>query len=218
MKTLLEFITYTKGVEYLLAIAFLFAFIAFWQLVHHRGKGLVARIIPLVVLALACGALASTCAPPAVTMLPADVHPSESLIEYPGSAAFPHDAHTGVVDSCATCHHHSGDKTPSCERCHGVPFDPENLSMPGLKAAYHGLCQSCHEEVFSGPGSCAECHTGGASVEWEAPASTSAEASKIAHGVVGKEDCLMCHEATMPTNHAGRNNDTCQLCHKPKED
>ena len=52
MKTLLEFITYTKGVEYLIAIAFLFGFIAFWQLLHHRGKGLIVRIIPLAVLTL----------------------------------------------------------------------------------------------------------------------------------------------------------------------
>lgn len=47
MSTLLEFITFTKGVEYLIAIAFLIAFIAFWQLVYGRRKGLVTRIAVL---------------------------------------------------------------------------------------------------------------------------------------------------------------------------
>jgi len=66
MKTLLEFITYTKGMEYLIAIAFLFAFMAFWFLLQRRGKGLVVRIIPLVALTLGFGALAYTCALPEV--------------------------------------------------------------------------------------------------------------------------------------------------------
>ncbi len=50
MNTLLEFITLTKGMEYLIAIAFMFAFVAFWQLIHHRGTGLILRIIPVLVM------------------------------------------------------------------------------------------------------------------------------------------------------------------------
>jgi hypothetical protein len=38
MDTLLEFITFTKGIEYLIAIAFIFAFVGFWLIVYGKGK------------------------------------------------------------------------------------------------------------------------------------------------------------------------------------
>lgn len=44
MNTLLEFMTFTKGIEYLIAIAFLVAFIAFWQLAYGKTKRLAIRI------------------------------------------------------------------------------------------------------------------------------------------------------------------------------
>lgn len=47
MNSLLEFTTFTKGIEYLIAIAFLIAFIVFWQLVYGRGK---RRVITIAVL------------------------------------------------------------------------------------------------------------------------------------------------------------------------
>ena len=47
MNTLLGFITFTKGVQYLIAIGFLLAFIAYWQLIYGRGKG---RVITIAVL------------------------------------------------------------------------------------------------------------------------------------------------------------------------
>jgi len=220
MNSLLEFLTFTKATGYLIAITFIIAFAAFWQLLYAKKKGRLIKIFPLVYLAVGVGILSagaySTCAPAAVTIpSAAEVRPSESLVEYPGPAVFPHDMHMGVADNCATCHHHSGDETPSCNRCHGAPFDPENLNMPGLKAAYHSLCRSCHEEAFSSPKGCAECHTKGAPVEWETAPPTPAGPSNTPHDVAGKEDCLICHQATMPTDHAGRTNDTCLSCHKP---
>lgn len=61
MNTLLGFMTFTKGMEYLIAIAFLIAFIAFWQLVYGRGKGLVIRIALLVYMVLGLGILVASC-------------------------------------------------------------------------------------------------------------------------------------------------------------
>ena len=73
---------------------------------------------------------------------------------------FSHDAHTMMADDCATCHHHSDvGQTPACSECHGAPFDPKNLNMPGLKGAYHLQCMGCHQEMDSGPVGCTECHT-----------------------------------------------------------
>ena len=38
MDTLLEYLTFTKGVEYLIAIAFVLAFVGFWLTVYGKGK------------------------------------------------------------------------------------------------------------------------------------------------------------------------------------
>ena len=66
MNTMLEFITFTKGIEYLIAIAFVIAFIAFWQLVYGRGKGRVITIAVLSYMVLAIIILAGSC----ITMAP----------------------------------------------------------------------------------------------------------------------------------------------------
>ena len=71
---------------------------------------------------------------------------------------FSHGMHTLVADDCATCHHHSEPgQTLACKECHGAPFDPKNLNMPGLKGAYHLQCMGCHKET-GGPRGCIECH------------------------------------------------------------
>jgi hypothetical protein len=72
---------------------------------------------------------------------------------------FSHDMHALMADDCATCHHHSDPgQTLACGECHGAPFDPKNLNMPGLKGAYHLQCMGCHREMDSGPVGCTECH------------------------------------------------------------
>lgn len=273
MKTLLEFITLTKGTEYLIAIAFLFGFIAFWQLLQHRGKGLVVRIIPLAVLTLGFGALAYTCALPEVmttTAQPAEETPllsSPVLVEMYGPASFGHEVHQRITGDCTVCHHRSGDKTPPCKECHEAPFNPDNLSKPGIARVYHLRCISCHIENEAGPTECTGCHNkatipplsiahplagsgnclschGAAIPEVPGlPADHSSvtngvcelcheptvEAAALAtrvlpHEVVEQEDCLMCHgegiggAAKVPVDHAGRTNDTCQLCHQPEKD
>ena len=61
MNTLLEFITFTKSMEYLIAIGFLLAFIAFWQLMYGKGKrrGITVAVLSYMVLAIAI--LVSSC-------------------------------------------------------------------------------------------------------------------------------------------------------------
>lgn len=44
--------------------------------------------------------------------------------------------------------------------------------------------------------------------------------TNIPHPVAGRENCVLCHKTgitteAVPANHAGRNNATCQICHKP---
>ncbi|WP_394705727.1 sulfate respiration complex hexadecaheme cytochrome HmcA [Pseudodesulfovibrio indicus] len=62
---------------------------------------------------------------------------------------------------CAGCHHNSpATKTPpKCASCHGKPFAVEG--RPGLKAAYHGQCMTCHTEMkLEKPAAtnCVACH------------------------------------------------------------
>ncbi|MBI2907980.1 MAG: hypothetical protein HYX92_10030 [Chloroflexi bacterium] len=61
MDTLLEFTTFTKGIGYLIAIGFLIAFIAFWQLVYGRGKGRVTVIAALSYMVLGIAILVASC-------------------------------------------------------------------------------------------------------------------------------------------------------------
>ena len=270
MKTLLEFITLTKGVEYLIAIAFLLAFIAFWQLTHHRGKGLIVRIVPVMVLTLVLGTLASTCviqeeamtAAPLISETP--LLSSPVLVEMYGPASYNHELHARIVQDCAVCHHHSEGKTPPCKDCHADSFDPGNLNKPGIAHVYHLRCISCHTEDQNGPtectgchnkadisplsiahplsgaDNCLSCHKDGISGVPEPPAdhinvpngvcqlchrpaveATAIATGKLPHETTGREDCLICHgegiggAAKVTADHAGRTNDTCQLCHEP---
>jgi hypothetical protein len=48
MKTLLEYMTFVKGMEYLIVIAFCFAFIALWILVHSKEKAALSRVVSIV--------------------------------------------------------------------------------------------------------------------------------------------------------------------------
>ncbi len=52
MSTFLDFFAFTKGVGYLIAITFIIAFIAFWQIIYGARKGLVIKIALLLYLVL----------------------------------------------------------------------------------------------------------------------------------------------------------------------
>ena len=50
---------------------------------------------------------------------------------------------------CQGCHHNApATLTPSkCASCHAKPFTQADAGKPGLKAAYHGQCMTCHTEM-----------------------------------------------------------------------
>ena len=48
METLLEYLTFVKGIGYLLVVAFLLAFLTFWKLIHIKDKEIV-KVVPVVV-------------------------------------------------------------------------------------------------------------------------------------------------------------------------
>jgi len=62
---------------------------------------------------------------------------------------------------CAGCHHNAPASVtpPKCASCHAKPFETEG--KPGLKAAYHAQCMSCHTEMkLEKPAAtnCVACH------------------------------------------------------------
>jgi Class III cytochrome C family len=75
--------------------------------------------------------------------------------------------HSDPGTTCQGCHHHSPlSKTPpACVSCHAkqigkASFNTREASRPGLLAAQHGQCMSCHKDMAVKPvaTACTECH------------------------------------------------------------
>jgi hypothetical protein len=75
--------------------------------------------------------------------------------------------HSDPGTMCQGCHHHSppSKNPPGCDSCHAKPhgkarFDPREADRPGLLAAMHGQCMSCHKYMAVKPvaTACTECH------------------------------------------------------------
>lgn len=215
LNSLIGTMKFTKGIEYLIAISFLLAFIGFWQLMQRRGRELFVRIVPVTVLVLGFGALAYSCIS---SQAVATLTPSASLAEFRlapvledtyGPAKFDHKLHQQVLpgNNCTTCHHYSSKyEFPSCSKCHTVAPDLEHPERPRLVQAYHLRCIGCHRESGAGPTDCTGCHA-----RAERPPAAIPHALELG-------DCLKCHQAGagqlgMPEDHADATSGTCTLCH-----
>ena len=215
MNTLLEHLEFTKGTSYLIAVVFLLIFIAFWQLLYSRGKGLIVKVMPVLILAFGLGGLASTLIirkPAKTESLPSEeaaFYSPTILTQMYGPASFDHEMHQDIQD-CNFCHHESGDRTPHCDECHSEPFDPKNLNKPGLAHVFHLRCISCHKEEQVGPTDCEGCHP-----------HTTIPPLSMTHPFTGVENCLSCHKGQIsgvprvPTDHTHATNGVCKVCHKP---
>lgn len=263
MKTLIEYITFVKGVEYLIVIAFCFAFIALWILVHSKERASMSRVVSIVLpLSLVFGGgavvLSESDAPDNVPVINMSdvivrtggsepviaasdngwmkVNESEYLFIKYGKATQFHSIMSEKV-SCTTCHHNSGDEIHACRDCHDSPTNPHDSNQPGLKAAYHQRCISCHKAEFNGPDSCLNCHKGDVKenavvsapniphqLTWDT--CSRCHPKGIPNGgvetkIVYHDSCLKCHStgvagaALEPADHAGRAANSCRGCHKP---
>ncbi|MCB2156306.1 cytochrome c family protein [bacterium] len=95
---------------------------------------------------------------------------------------FDHLAHAQMAQmwhGCVTCHHYSphpedasstativlsetprqeeSAQFPACSSCHEVGLDESEITMPGLKGAYHRQCLNCHKEWMH-ENACVICH------------------------------------------------------------
>jgi hypothetical protein len=71
--------------------------------------------------------------------------------------------HSDPLTICQGCHHNSPAslKPPQCGSCHGRSSEALNLTRPGLMAAYHQQCITCHDSMgLEKPASreCTACH------------------------------------------------------------
>lgn len=159
----------------------------------------------------------------------------------PASKPIPHSI-DGLGD-CYSCHgtgsvrpypaNHVGRTNAQCIICHAPPqlaarppaTPPQAIPIPHSIAGL-GDCFLCH-----GPGSvrpypanhvgrsnelCVICHAPAPNTR---PPSTPPPATRIPHSIIGLGDCLSCHSRTgtrpFPTDHIGRTNSQCTICHKP---
>ncbi len=79
-----------------------------------------------------------------------------------GALIFSHRAHAEMADmvgGCASCHHHNtSGPILQCRTCHPIrDNDRKELGMPGLEAALHRQCISCHRE-WDPDTRCQSCH------------------------------------------------------------
>lgn len=255
MNTLLEFMTYVKGVEYLILIAFCFGFIALWILVHSMERMGISKMVSVAIpLSLIFGGGAIVLASNDVTDVASNA--SEAIVQQTGPVAndgWPQVDKTEYLAikygqatefhkvmsekvACTTCHHNSGDEIHACKDCHNSPANPHDSTQPGLKAAYHERCISCHKEKFNGPESCINCHTGDVKTSivsapnrpheltWDTCVRCHPDGipnGGVTATIVYHDSCLKCHSmgvagaALVPADHSGRAGSTCQGCHKP---
>ncbi|MCX9081637.1 MAG: hypothetical protein OIN83_05520 [Candidatus Methanoperedens sp.] len=236
MNTLLEFITFVKGVEYMIVIAFCFGFIALWILVNSKDKMGMSKIVSFVIplsLMFGGGAIllsssdtsdipvvanateAAVIAHPGIAekvALSSNAWPTVNKTEYLSIALGPATAFHAVMSeklSCTTCHHNSGDEIHACKDCHDSPTNPHDSTKPGLKAAYHERCISCHKEEISGPDSCKKCHTG------EANTASVVAAPARPHQLTW-DTCNRCHQKGIPNGGVASKivyHDSCIKCH-----
>jgi len=139
-----------------------------------------------------CQACHKPAAAPEATSVTTPAAPSEGA--QAGPPAIPHDL--AGRDDCLICHSADSTRNP-------VPADHAGRT--------NDTCQTCHK-----PAAAAEA-TPAASAE-----GAQAGPPAIPHDLAGRDNCLICHAADssikpVPADHAGRTNDTCQACHKPKQ-
>ncbi len=261
METFVEYMAYVKGMGYILVVAFLIAFVTFWIIVNTKNKEILKNLPIVIVIWLVFGGISliisdindakndvvientppifpgyySNGSPATITTHRAEIWMNINSSDYSSMSYGTTDFHE-IMDKkllCIECHHNSNEVRP-CVSCHGIPFNPEEISKLGLKAAIHQRCQGCHKEIFTPDGcklchtqkiqslilppemphtltwnQCTRCHTDGLSKEQKT-------------NIVYHDFCIVCHTMNSGNaknidnlpSHLGRTSDTCRGCHK----
>ena len=144
-----------------------------------------------------------------------------------GPPAIPHAVDDPVHKDCTVCHgqgktkpfpaNHTAFAVDSCTACHKPAQQP---AAGG--AATAAPTATTAAAATTAPTVAAATPTTAAATSTPAVAAPSAgRPEAIPHDLAGRENCLMCHNPDggvkpAPKDHAGRTNEQCQACHKPK--
>jgi octaheme c-type cytochrome (tetrathionate reductase family) len=111
-----------------------------------------------------------------------------------GPVRFMHMKHAAVIDDCTKCHHlrpadKEASETTKCSACHQQAFMPQFPGRPGLKAAMHQQCMTCHKEEKKGPLACNDCHAKNVPAHKEL-----VKLSDNPDPIAVTKECLRCHD------------------------
>ena len=71
-------------------------------------------------------------------------------------STFDHEAHTGVADSCRSCHHKPFGKPMACTECHEEPMEKKDFKHEAHWE--YDSCASCHQVKSTRELACSSCH------------------------------------------------------------
>ncbi len=155
-----------------------------------------------------------------------------------GIRTISHDLELGSAN-CIACHtgglhpapaDHAEFPVELCSEpvCHAPSGTPPTTTMPS--EPNDGIWWTIPHDLDLGGANCLLCHAGGPR---PVPADHAGRTSEtcttchapsggapppttpnIPHTLEGRDDCLMCHEATIPADHSGYTNNTCLTCHE----
>jgi mono/diheme cytochrome c family protein len=131
------------------------------------------------------------------------------------------DAGTLYTENCAVCHGENGSQVPTANLGSGsFLLSQGDAALLEATAKGQGAMPAFGKDV----GGALSDQEIAAILEYlkaKAGLTTPPAPPKIPHSLVGFNACLSCHSAgnikPLPPDHAGRTEEICQVCHKPKE-
>ena len=189
---------------------------------------------------LVCHATAAVTPAPADTPTPAPTATPAPPTPTPTPAYTPTPLPPGVTPEPASTPTPEATSTPAPE-----PTRPPDTATPAPTSMIPGtvphplegreLCLTCHDVAGQVPvpddhqgrarETCLFCHSPGTAEPTSTPAAEGVEPpaapAGVPHTLLGRENCLMCHAEVAiqpaPSDHVGRGNDICQVCHQPSQ-
>jgi nitrate/TMAO reductase-like tetraheme cytochrome c subunit len=153
--------------------------------------------------------MCTSCHSPTMEEAPVVITPTPGPTGEPGTP----EATASPAPSAAPAIPHAIAGREQCLLCH----DPTGNVRPAPQdhvGRTEDTCQICHKPAGPAAGPTAE------SAATPTGQGGIAAAPPIPHDLVGREQCLLCHDPAgnirpAPQDHAGRTVDSCQVCHKP---
>lgn len=191
METFLEYMTFVKGIGYLLVVAFLLAFITFWKLVNTKDSGMTKAVPMVVVMWMAFGATSVFFLPDADNSSGADSIGEETLLE----PVFPEYYSNG---SPATITAHRPEKWLEVNTADYLAISYGSATDFHTLMSEKMACKECHHNSGDEIHACKDCHSTPFNPD---------DMDKPGLKAAIHENCMFCHKEVF------NGPDGCKLCH-----